>query len=148
MIIRQAQASDKERVLEMAQNFYSVSGYENTIPFDYETCSGLFDMALGMGLVSVAESDQVVGFVLGIAMPSMMNKNYLIGCELAWWVEPHCRGKVGIQLLRHIESSAQKLGLAMWSMMSLESQNPEMIEKIYINSGYEKTENTFTRTFH
>jgi len=148
MNIRLAQSGDKERVLEMAQNFYSVSGYEEHIPFDRETCADLFDTSMSMGLCSVAEDHEIVGFVLGIAAPALMNKNYLMGCELAWWVEPAYRGHVGIDLLKQIEDSARKLGLRMWSMVALETQNPEMVEKIYLDSGYTKTERTYTMRLH
>jgi len=147
MDTRLATKDDKESVLKMARNFYAVSGYEDHIPFDMETCGELFDVSLGMGLCSVLDDGELVGFVLGIAAPAVMNKNYLMGCELAWWVEPEHRGKAGIKLLRHIEKSAKEMGLKMWSMVALEDQSPEIVGEIYLNSGYRKTESTFTR-FH
>lgn len=143
--IRHAGRDDAEAVLRMVKSFYSVSGYEKHIPLDDETCMGLINLSIDLGLCSVADNGQVVGFVMGITAPAIMNKNYLIGCELAWWVDPEYRGKVGTRLLKHIENSAQEMGLKMWSMVALESQNPEMVEKIYLNSGYEKTEMTYTR---
>jgi|TARA_R110000803_G_C11804967_1_gene299895 hypothetical protein len=145
LIIRKAEKKDRKRVIEMAKNFYSVAGYDPHIPFDDETACELFECCMNMGLCYVAEEDEVVGFVLGVAAPSIMNKNYLIGSELAWWVEPEHRGKVGIKLLKHIEQSAEEIGLKIWSMMALESQNPESVEKIYLNSGYKKTETTYSR---
>ena len=69
MNIRKATLDDRERVLEMARDFYSVAGYADHIPFDYETCSELFENCVNMGLCSVAEADKVVGFVLGLAAP-------------------------------------------------------------------------------
>ena len=144
-MIRKGALSDKERVLEMARKFYSACGYESHIPFDYDSCASLFEMCLD--LCSVAEVDgKLVGFVLGIQTPYLMNRNYMVGGEIAWWVEPEYRG-IGIKLLRHIENTAQELGLKMWSMMCLESMEPEKVSEIYLKSGYQPTERSFAR-FH
>lgn len=114
--------------------------------FDEETASELIDGSLAQGLCSVAESDQVIGFVLGLAFPSILNKGYLMGAELAWWVEPaHRKSSAGIRLLRHIEKSARDLGIKAWSMMLLESLEPEKVEKIYLSIGYEPAERTFIK---
>lgn len=149
-MIRNATEADEERVLAMAKDFYAVSGYEQTIPYDRETCAELFHASLNMGLCAVAEKDgEVIGFVLGMAAPSMMNKHYYIGAELAWWVEPeHRKGMAGIKLLRHIEKSASQMNLSMWSMMALEELNPDGVERLYLNSGYQKTESTYSKRYH
>ena len=91
--VRKGKAEDREQVLAMARKFYAKCGYESHIPYDYDSCSQLFDTCLEMGLCSVAEVDgKLVGFVIGISSPFLMNQDYRIGAEIAWWVEPEYRG--------------------------------------------------------
>jgi GNAT superfamily N-acetyltransferase len=144
-LIRNGTQRDKDAVLRMAKKFYSECGYEAHIEYDYDSCSALYEMCLDMGLCSVAEVDgELVGFVIGLKSPFLMNQNYSIGAEVAWWVEPEHRG-LGLKLLRHIEQSAKDQGLKMWSMMCLESMEPEKVSEIYLKSGYKPTERSFTR---
>lgn len=149
MIIRRANENDIEKLLVLSESFYQVAGYKDIIPFCKESSREYVLISLDMGLISVAEhKGEVVGFVLGLAIPFIMNKEYLVGTELAWWMEPeHRKGSAGIKLLAHIEKSAKEMGCRMWSMMSLEGLEPEKIEKLYLSRGYKKTENTFTKEF-
>lgn len=148
MRVRHATSDDKEAVIALAREFYQVAGYQR-IDFDPETASGLFDAALAQDLVSVADhGGAVVGFVLGLAFPSVLNKNVLMGSELAWWVDPDYRGSsAGIKLLRHIEESAQALGVKAWTMICLESLSPDVVESIYLRMGYQPSERSFTKFF-
>ena len=152
MIIREGRSIDLERCLDMAENFYEVAGYKDDIPMCGESCISFMEAAMDQGMLHVAEVDHeylngyVVGFVLGICSPSVMNKNYLAGAELAWWVEPEYRkGEMGIKLLKAIEKSAKDLGVKMWSMMSLEAVEPERMAKLYKSLGYKATERTYVR---
>lgn len=148
MIIRHGTMDDMAECLVMAENFYQVAGYKSVIPFCAETTAKYFKMALdGFGCMSVAEKEgKLVGFIVGLVSPSLVNENYLVGTELAWWMEPeHRKGSAGIRLLRHIEKSAKEIGCILWSMMCLEEQAPEKIEKMYLSEGYKKTERTFTK---
>lgn len=148
MKTRIAEPPDKLSVIELARKFHQCTAY-TAIPFDAETASDLFDSALGQNLVFVAEhGGEVVGFVLGLAFPSVLNKKVLMGSELAWWVEPEYRGtSAGIKLLNHIEQSAQTLGVKAWSMICLESLSPDMVEAIYLRMGYRKSERSYTKFF-
>ena len=149
MIIRHGEEKDIKQCLILAENFYEVAGYKDAIPFCADSSEEYMNISLGMGLLSVAEDNSnIVGFILGLAVPHIMNKKYLVGTELAWYIDPAYRkGSAGIKLLKHIETSAKEMGCKMWSMMCLESQNPEQIEKIYLSLGYKKTERSYTRVF-
>jgi hypothetical protein len=48
-------------------------------------------------------------------------------------------------LMQAIENAARESGVNFWTMMNLESLNPEVAEKIYLRSGYRKTESTFLK---
>ena len=149
MIIRAGQLIDLERCLDMAESFYEVAGYKDDVPLCRDSCREFMEFSMSQGLLFVAAlEDSVVGFVLGIASPYIMNKKYLAGAELAWWVEPeHRKGTTGVRLLKAIEKSAKDLGVKMWSMMSLESVEPEKMERLYNALGYTPMERTYVRVF-
>jgi L-amino acid N-acyltransferase YncA len=144
-MIRDYQDNDLAGVLAMARKFYTLSGYESVIPFDDSSAERMILASAAQGMCFVAESDgNLIGFVLGMAFPSMVNSQYLIGAEMAWWVDPEHRG-VGVGLLSAIENAARQNGVKIWSMVALESSNPDFAESIYLRRGYEKTERTYSR---
>lgn len=147
MIIRAATMDDMDQLCQMAGQFYEVAGYADSIPFDTESCKFYIEMGIEQGLCFVADKGSLVGFISGIAFPAIMNMDYLVGSELAWWVELEDRGNVGIKLLKAIEESAKARGIKMWSMMSLEAQNPEMVDSLYKRLGYKATEHTYSKVF-
>lgn len=147
MIVRSAEYSDADEVIGLARKFHSHTNYKH-IDFDYDTAKGLFQAAVDQGMCFVADNGQLVGFVLGLGFPSLLNKNVLMGSELAWWVEPEYRGSpAAIRLLKNIEAAAKEKGIQAWSMICLESMNPEIVQDIYLRMGYHKSERTFTKFF-
>jgi L-amino acid N-acyltransferase YncA len=148
-MIRAGTEKDITELLVLAKDFYEVSGYADHVPYDYASCAERFIIAIDQGLCFVCEKDaQIVGFVIGASAPCIFNKNYLMGVELAWWVTPDYRGStVGIKLLKAIESAAKDRGVKIWSMICLESQEPEKVSDMYSRMDYVATERTFTRFF-
>lgn len=133
----------------MAEKFWEVSGYGDLIPYDHDSTEEYFRASMNCGLLAVSEQEgQITGFIAGVAAPSMVNRNYLIGAELAWWVEPEYRKSGdGIRLIRHIETKAEDIGCKIWSMMSLEAQAPEEMENLYLKLGYTKAERTYVKVY-
>jgi GNAT superfamily N-acetyltransferase len=148
MTVRSGTGEDVVQCVVMASRFWELTDHKN-IPFDPDSTIDYFELGLKSGLFSVAEvSGNLVGFVIGVTAPCMVNRNYKIGAELAWWVEPeHRNGSIGIKLLKHIEQGAKEAGCAIWSMMCLESQEPEKVESMYLRMGYTKTERSYARSF-
>ena len=148
MIIRDGAIEDIDECLVMSRKFYELTGYEKVIPFCEKTTRKYFNMGIGeMGSLFVAEEEgKLVGFIIGLFVPSMTNENYLVGTEFAWWVEPEYRkGTTGVKLLKHIEESAKKIGCVLWSMMCLEGYSPDRLEKLYLGMDYKAAERTFTK---
>lgn len=145
-MIREATEQDLEAIMEMAEKFYAATEYSEVIPFDRESAENLVLSSCKQGMCFV--DDDYRGFVLGMLFPYSLNNSEIVGSELAWWVEPEYRNEmVGIQLLEALESAAETNGAKMWSMMCLESIEPDKVERIYERMGYTRTERTFTRTF-
>jgi len=147
MTVRHATYEDMPAVMEMTRKLYAGSDYVNEIPFDDESADPLIRMSMDQNLCSVMEkNNHAVGTIWGVASPYPLNKNYLYGTEIAWWVDPEWRGH-GIGLMRHIEKSARNAGIRMWIMGSHDPMNSEMLGKIYEKRGYCPVERTFARYF-
>lgn len=134
-------------VLDMAREFYAVSGYAEHIPFDADTCYNQLEVAMEQGMCFVADKGhELAGFIMGLAVPAMMNRNYLMGVELAWWVKPAYRNSpLSVKLLKSLESAAKSRGVVLWSMVCLDTQSPEKVGGMYERLGYHRTETTFSK---
>lgn len=146
MTVRPAVVSDIPEILRMSELFWAQTDYN--VPFDPDSVFRVVNMCMEQGLCMVLDIDGVHGFVSGVKFPLMANNDYTIGAELAWWVDPEYRsGRNGMELMQAIEAAAKESGVHFWTMMNLESLNPEIAEKIYTRSGYKKTESTFLKVF-
>lgn len=146
MIIRDAIEQDIDQCVELAKKFYQHTEFYGRIPFDESSVYTHMLMCLDAKIFAVADYSKIVGFACGVKSPSLMNRDYSIGAELAWWVEPEYRGtSSGIKLLKHVENQAKEAGCFAWSMMCMESLNPDEVESLYIRLGYSPSERTFVR---
>lgn len=146
--IRNANLEDVPRIIELAKQFHAVSGYE-CLELDDDTMQRLAFTSIEQSLCPVAEvNGEIVGFLLGLQFPALMNANVMVGTEIAWWVEPEHRNKpIGVRLLKYVEQQAKSKGLKYWSMMCLEQLNADGLESIYERMGYKKAERTYMRIF-
>ena len=143
-MIREATEEDFPRILDMCESFWKETQFN--VPFDRVHTELMVDMALDHGLLAVLDVDGVVGFIAGIKGPLLANPDYLAGTELAWWVDPeHRKSKKGVDLMVFIEELARKQNIKYWNMVSMESSNPEVANKIYDRLGYHKSETSWTR---
>jgi GNAT superfamily N-acetyltransferase len=148
MTVRNAGIDDIPEIIELAKKFHAVSGYE-CLEFDCDTVERIVMQSIDQELCPVAVIDgEVVGFLLGLQFPALLNANIMVGTEIAWWVEPEHRSKpIGVKLLKYIEKQAQSKKLKFWSMMCLEKLNADGLESIYERMGYKKAERTYIRLF-
>ena len=146
MIVRQATTDDLPAILRMAEQFWAQTDYK--VPFKPESAAVMVEACMMQGLCHVLEDNEPVGFVAGVMAPLLGNHDYIVGSELAWWVNPEYRsGRNGFMLMQAIETAAKDAGVHFWNMMNLESVNPEIAEKIYTRAGYAKSESTFLKVF-
>jgi len=148
MTVRNACIDDIPKIIELAKKFHAVSGYE-CFELDYDTVERIVMQSIDQELCPVAVIDgEVIGFLLGLQFPALLNTNIMVGTEIAWWVEPEHRNKpIGVKLLKYIEYQAQNKNLKLWSMMCLEKLNADGLESIYERMGYKKAERTYMRIF-
>jgi GNAT superfamily N-acetyltransferase len=98
-------------------------------------------------LLLMAEvAGEIAGSVGALAVPLYGNLTVLVGSEMFWWVEPPYRHSgVGKLMLSGIESAAKEAGVKVFSMMALESVEPEKAAAIYDRLGYAPTERAFSK---
>jgi GNAT superfamily N-acetyltransferase len=146
--VRDAQEEDIPDIIVLAKKFHAVSGYDS-FDLDEESADRIIFQSISQGLCPVAEVDgKIVGFLLGLEFPAILNANIMMGTEIAWWVEPEHRNSViGVKLLKFVENKAKQKNLKFWSMMCLEHLNPDGLEAIYLKMGYKKSERTYMRVF-
>ena len=147
-MIRDAIKADFPAIELHAARFWQETGFDEP----YQAGSALFymDIAFDQGLLLVAEhGGEVVGFAAGALSPLMGNNDYLSGSELAWWIEPeHRGGRLGIQLMKELESAARTAGCDFWNMIYMQSCMPEAIEKMYQKMGYVLKETTYGKRLY
>ena len=143
-MIRVAKKEDIPAILLLCEEFWKHTLYDEE--FDCDHTQVMVNMALEHGLLEVLDLDGIVGFVAGIKSYLMASTEALTGTELAWWVNPaHRKGRKGIDLMLFIEDLARAQGVKYWNMVSMESSDPEIANKIYERLGYKKTETSFTK---
>lgn len=144
-MIRQANISDFDSILDLSEEFWKHTQFDE--PFERDHTLLMVSQAFDHGLLAVLEIDEkIVGFVAGVKSFLLGSTQALCGTELAWWVDSkHRQGKNGVGLLLFIEKLAKEQGLKYWSMLSMESCNPEYANSIYDKMGYMKTETNYTK---
>ena len=107
MTVRNAGIDDIPEIIELAKKFHAVSGYE-CLEFDRDTVERIVMQSIDQELCPVAVIDgEVVGFLLGLQFPALLNANIMVGTEIAWWVEPGHRSKpIGVKLLKYLAKQA------------------------------------------
>lgn len=61
--------------------------------------------------------------------------------ELAWWVEPEARGRLGLELLKYAENAARAMGAVSMQMIAPDKE----IERLYGRLNYEHVESTYQK---
>ncbi len=145
IIYRESNDKDIESILAMAETFWDSVGYEEE--FCDESCLDMINLCADQELLAVVEVDGLIeGFAAGLKSPLLANKKVNQGTELAWWITPQARKNgLGVKLLKQLESQAKKQGIKYWSMVFMSNSMPEVVEDIYKNLGYKKTETTYTK---
>lgn len=144
-MVRDGTVEDLAQVVLMAREFWKMTQYDE--PFDSDHVFDVTISALNQGLLAILEVDgRIEGFTAGVKGPLLGNASVLSGTEIAWWVNPEARkGRNGLRLKTHIEAMAKAQGVKYWNMIAMESCSPEVAAKIYLSSGYQKSETSFTR---
>lgn len=146
-MIRKGTTRDYARCVELGFNFHQHAYGLHGVPYCTDSCIKTLELADAHGLFVVYENEGVVeGMCIGAKSPIMMNHAVIVGAELMWWVEPKHRDTgAGLELLKAIEIEAFEAGVNIWTMVLLDSVNPEKVDKIYRSMGYEPAERSYIK---
>jgi len=149
-MIRNAVMEDLPALLEMGAKFFSEAGYGDLVDYDNESTSHTLKTLIqsDTGLLVVSEcNNKVIGMAGGMVFPFYFNHNHITGQEFFWWLQPEYRGgMVGVKLFKALEDKAKTAGARTFSMIALDSVNPEIVGRIYSKRGYRKSEHTYIRS--
>lgn len=147
MIIRPMEPIDAPEMVANGAEWWTQTYLGKHVSYDPRSVLATLERAHHEGLAIVAEEQlEIVGFLCGVRGPCLANHKVIVGHEVFWWVNPTHRGAgLGSRLLAAIESAAIAAGCSYFSMMSMQSHDPERAGRIYESAGYDWTERTYTK---
>lgn len=145
-MIRKARQTDLRRIVEMSEQFYPQTPYIKVAPFDSNAVATLASALIDNGIMLVAEIEGNVVGMVGLVVTSFPFNPAVIGAyEIIWWVDPaHQSNGVGKDLLLAIDPAAKEAGATYIHMVCM-ADSPIQAAALYIKSGYDHTEMSFTK---
>lgn len=141
--IRDASPFDIPDILDMLRSYRMLT----PLPFLAEADDAeyvtqmLTELMAGKGLVLIADKDGIAGMLIAIIAPSMWSPKHVVMTEMAYWVEPECRGgTMGYRLLAEYKQRGDELkknGRICNYLISKMSNSPNLQ---YQKFGFEKLE--------
>jgi hypothetical protein len=112
MIVRQATPFDVPILLDMLRHYRKLTPLAFLAEADdaeYVT-KLLTEMMAGKGVVLVVDNDGIIGMLLASIGPSIWSPKHLLMTELAYWIEPECRGgTAGYRLLAEYKRIGEQM---------------------------------------
>ena len=145
-MIRKAKDSDLATIVEMSGKFYPHTPYSNIVPFNPEAAAVLAQALIDNHIMLIAElNGQPVGMIGLIVTNFPFDPETLGAYEIIWWVEPEVQKQgVGKALLEAIDPVAKQKGASFIHMVCM-ANSPIEAAALYIKSGYDHTEMSFTK---
>lgn len=141
--IRDASPFDIPVILDMLRSYRRLT----PLPFLAEADDAeyvtkmLTELMAGKGLVLIADKDGIAGMLIAVIAPSMWSPKHMMMTEMAYWVEPDCRGgTMGYRLLAEYKKRGDELkknGRICNYLISKMSNSPNLQ---YQKFGFEKLE--------
>ncbi len=147
MIVREAKEPDFAEMALKGREFWEQTVFVADVPYSEESIIRWLPLMADQGLLFLAEeSTDIVGFIGGLSAQIYANDSYKSGAELFWYLDPaHRNGGAAMELLKAIENAARASGCTYWTMIALESMQPERVGEIYEKAGYKSFERSFTK---
>ena len=147
---RKAEIADLPEILVMVHSFYIESEQEKIIgAFDAESMAALiYRMTAGEdGVILLCIQDgEYLGMLAGQIAPNYIKPSVITAIELVWWVHPDKRGtSLSIKLIKKFEAWAKEKGATHISVCSLQSSEPEKVDKLYTKLNYAHQESVYIK---
>lgn len=144
-IIREADDADLNAIVAMGGRFLSSTSYKGHIEDRPDVRARLADDLIRSPHSVILVAEQVGEMELMGFLALHLYRHPLSGqafcTEIAWWVEPQARGRVGLQLLRRGEEWARIRGAEVIQMIA---PTPD-VERLYERKGYQSIERSYQK---
>jgi len=147
--IKTATVEDVVRLVVYGNQFWEQTRYfQAGIEYDVETVIEMTNQLIDEGIVLYAEDEkgEIIGLMLVIIAPFLMNKHHLMACEWVFYVDPeYRRGGLGATLILKAEKLLHEKRVTFFTLVSLVNVTPEAAHKLYQSLGFEQSETNFTK---
>lgn len=147
--IYQATHADVDRLVEYGKCFWIQTNYFAAgVSYDVPTITRITHQLVDEGVVLFAEDDEqnLLGLMLVIITPFLMNENFETACEWVFYVDPAYRGVgLGAVLIDEAEEILRMRGVKFFTLVSLANVTPKNAERLYGMLGYAHSETNFTK---
>lgn len=147
MIIRKAELKDIDAVVELTKDFFeeSISDYGLTLD-DITIRETISNYIINLVGIVAEDEGKVIGVIGGMLLPSIFNKNQLIGQETVWYVQKNYRnGSVGLKLIKSFEDECKSRGTDLIIMGLMGNLNTEILDKYYKKRNYKLLEREYIK---
>jgi RimJ/RimL family protein N-acetyltransferase len=139
-MIRDAQYTDLDRIVEMGRRFRKDTSYDKHLTDNPQRMMELAEKLISNQTLIVSEREgELIGMLGFVVYPHFISGEIMAG-EIFWWVEPEHRGE-GIRLLREMEKRARLAGAKNMQMIAPNQK----VAHFYERMGYEFVEETYQR---
>lgn len=148
-MIREATLEDEDAVMRMSRFFVEDSGLSDLAPFSEVYARHVFKAMVRtkhMFILVLDVNGNLEGFCGGSVNNFIFSNIGKLGQENFFWISPEYRkGSWGSKMLQAMEDKAASLGCTLWTMISLDTQRPEAVRKLYERNGYKIVEYHFSK---
>lgn len=153
MRFREGRLGDLEQLVAHGEEFWThTTYYKRGREYSPEAVAGLCSYLIteddGFIIVLADDEDNVKGFGLVLVTPFIFDQTWKSALELAYYIDPECRGTYGVKLLKKMEKIAKLYGAEFMTMITMEDSAPEQAARIYDKLGYTKNEVLYTKELH
>ena len=148
MKIRKAKESDFAELLRIGHDFFKLNPYNEYSELDEDSLTDTFRNLIDKHILLVMDNDEgkTVGCAAAFMAPVFWNKTDVQGIEIFWWVDPEYRKDGnGKKLRQALEKVAKARGVRFWNMVSMETSEPEKMDKMYAKAGFKRLENIYMK---
>lgn len=148
-MIRRAQSTDIDRLIEMGRAFFAEAGHENSCPgFTFDAASFARTLALlaSHGLLLVVDKGNgPVGMGAIDVSRAYWNHNVVLSREAFWYCDPEYRKGLGRKLLTAMETAAGDYGATVFDVVAEPGPRSKPLEYLYEKAGFDPAEKTFRK---
>lgn len=144
--LRLGKTSDVEKLLNVAEQFYSTTNISKSIPFCPHSVTKTIYQTVAEGFIILAEEGEDIVGVMG-CLPTIypFNASYRGCVENMFWIAPAARGSLlPVRMMKQAEECAVALGCDFLLMVRIPT-SPESTDGWYKKLGFVETDTAYMK---